>query len=109
MHYIVKGIEEGGRVFLMGEILKKIGMEGASVPWNILFTGLVAKGTSPVLSGAISGGVTSIFSPKKTLMSSVTGGASGASFSLISKAANNIKGGISYVLQRTKAPNKYIN
>ncbi|KAI5185091.1 hypothetical protein NEHOM01_0596 [Nematocida homosporus] len=90
MHYIAKGLEESGRVLLLGEFLRRIGIEGGSVLWNGLYSGLNARGRSPLVSGLVAGYVTGIPNQKKILKSTVLGGVSGTSIALTSKVIQQL-------------------
>lgn len=90
MHCIVKGLEEGGRVWAIGQILRLAGRDQGSFIWSALFTGATSFGLPSFASGALAGAISSVHRPEDVLRRSIESGAAGMGLSLTSKAVSSI-------------------
>ncbi|OAG29331.1 hypothetical protein NEDG_01404 [Nematocida displodere] len=103
MYSVVKGIEEGGRVFLMGCLLKGLGLGSDSVIWSGLFSSLVNQGFSPVASGFVSGYATSLSSSTEALKGGVRGSVSGLGIGISSKVFQELSAPMSGAVEKARS------
>lgn len=86
MHALTEGVEECGRVALLGALLSQINLASESPLWSAIFRSGVVQGYSPFKSGLAAGYVTSLAAPQQLLRQSLAGGLFGVGVALVSRA-----------------------